>query len=230
MAAQPRGNNFANALMGACLLGMAYYGLYMDQADGKGATRGLTSTDPATGIKLPNEIKISGKSLELLGIGVRTKAGVVNVYSAGLYLTADVRKTLKPFAGKTSAQLARDPGFFTTVTAHSGPKAVILAFARDVAVAKVADALSAVPGARQSVKEELGKCITKNGDLRKGDQLMFNWAKKDTVLVKSKYETFCTIRDAPLASGLLGMYLGPQAVSPKLKASIAERAQELLSE
>lgn len=223
--------NYSNAIMGAVLMGLSYYGLYVDQmkkAEGQTGERGLMSTDPATGIELSNEITISGTSLELLGIGVRTKV-VVNVYSAGFYLPADVRKSLKAFEGKTASQLTKNAAFFKAIENHKGSKAVILAFARDVGVSKVAEALMAVPGAKQSVKDELGACITKNGDLKKGDQLMLNWPKKGVVKVKSKTTTFCTISDEPLASGLLAMYLGDRAVSGALKASMARRAEELLS-
>jgi len=191
----------------------------------------LNRTEPAVaGIKFANSVRVDNKKLELQGVGVRTKV-VVNVYSAGFYAEqGPIDRATKPYAGKPGAKLAGDAGFFKAIQALGSAKAVLLTFARAVGADKVAEALSAVPGANAKSQQELHKCITRNGDLSKGDQLLFSWSKAtDSVAVKSKSETLCTIKDADLAKGLLSMYLGGNAVSPKLKAAIASTIANRMS-
>lgn len=178
--------------------------------------------EPATGISFPVLLRADGRTLTLLGVGVRTKV-VVNVYAAAFYAEAvPMRAVSAPFKSAPVGKLAFERRLFAALADAASAKQVVLTFARSVGAQKIADALSAVPGASARARSELEACIvTKKGDLRKGDSLTLSWRGKDSLSVKSGSATLCSFRDRPLAAGLLAMYLGPEAVSPKLKASIA---------
>jgi hypothetical protein len=184
---------------------------------------GADGIEPATGIAFANAIRADGKALALLGVGVRVKI-VVNVYAAAFYAEpAAIRAATAPFKDGPAAKLTANAKLFDALADSPSAKQVVLTFARDVGATKIAEALSAVPGASAKARAELEACIVqKNGDLKKGDSLAIAWKGRDAVAVKSgSGATLCAFRDRALASGLVRMYLGKDAVSPKLKSSIA---------
>jgi len=205
----------------------AAYRLYRAQPAGGS---GGAAVEPATGIAFPRTLRTDGKALTLLGVGVRTKF-VVNVYAAAFYADAGLsRAALAPFKGVPVSKLASEPRLFAALSESPTTKQVVLTFARAVGAQKIAEALSAVPGASAKARAELEACIvSKRGDLRRGDQLVLNWRGRDGVSVRDGAggAALCAFRDRSLAAGLLAMYLGGEAVSPKLKASIAAGVLEL---
>lgn len=190
---------------------------------------GADGIEPATGIAFPSTIRADGKPLALLGVGVRVKI-VVNVYAAAFYAEpAAIRAVSAPFKDAPAAKLAANVKLFDALADSTSAKQVVLTFARDVGATKIAEALSAVPGASAKARADLEACVVrKNGDLKKGDSLSLAWKGRDAVAVKgSAGATLCTFRDRALAAGLIRMYLGKDAVSPKLKSSIAHGVKAL---
>jgi hypothetical protein len=194
-----------------------------------GAAAGGAVVEPSTGIAFAPSLRVDGKALSLLGVGVRTKL-VVNVYAVAFYAEpAPMRAAAARFVALPPAKLRGEPRLFAALADASAAKHIVLTFARDVGAAKVAEALSAVPGASAKARAELATCIVGQGNLKKGDQLALSWRGKDGLAVKggSGAATLCSFRDRPLAAGLLGMYLGTEAVSPKLRTSIADGVKAL---
>ncbi|KAJ1635836.1 chalcone isomerase [Pavlovales sp. CCMP2436] len=182
--------------------------------------------EPATGFAFDPLLRVDGKELSLLGVGVRSKL-VVSVYAAGFYAEASAMRSAT--APLLALPLHGEPQLFVALAAASAAKYCVLTFARDVAATKVAEAFLSSPGGSAKSRKELEACIvTQQGDLKKGDQLALSWRGTDGFAVKSGFgTTLCSFRDRPLAEGLLGMYLGKDAVSPKLKASIADGIKAL---
>lgn len=184
--------------------------------------------EPATGIAFPTSLRADGKDLSLLGVGVRTKL-VVNVYAAALYAeAAPMRAASAPFKAMSAGKLASEPRLFAALAEAAAAKQVVLTFARDVGAQKIAEALSAVPGASARARAELESCIvSKKGDLKRGESLTLSWRGKDSLGIKSGGSLLCSFRDRPLSAGVLALYLGREAVSPKLKASVAAGVKAL---
>jgi hypothetical protein len=204
------------------IVAFATYWLYFRPAPSGGT--GDTAVEPTTGISFSKAVRVDGKALSLLGVGVRTKI-VVNVYAAALYAEqAPIKAATAAFKGRSGSQLAQDSKLFDAIANAPAAKQVLLTFARDVGAAKIAEALSAVPGASAKARAELEECLmTKQGDFKKGSSLALAWRGRDGLAVKSGAgATLCSFRDRALASGLLAMYLGKAPVSPRLKASVAE--------
>lgn len=210
----------------ALLVALVAYAYFFRRAPLRAGAGGV---EPATGIAFASAIRSDGKALALLGVGVRVKI-VVNVYAAGFYAEpAAMRAASAPFTDAPAAKLASNAKLFDALADSASSKQVVLTFARDVGASKIAEALSAVPGASAKARAELEACIVqKNGDLKKGDSLALAWKGRDAVAVKGGAgATLCAFRDRALASGLLQMYLGKDAVSPKLKSSIAHGVKAL---
>ena len=148
------------------------------------------------------------KSLELAGVGTRTKAGIVKVYSVGFYAATSALSSCK---GKSSDCLKT----------AKGPKAALLTFTMGVDEEKVATALSGVSGVKTEIVEGFKALLVQGmgGKMQKGEQLTLEWdGPSVTVTVRGKYAG--KIKDRALGDGLLDLYLGKAAVSPTLKEDI----------
>eukprot|EP00614_Pseudopedinella_elastica_P004993 CAMPEP_0172593046 /NCGR_PEP_ID=MMETSP1068-20121228/12244_1 /TAXON_ID=35684 /ORGANISM="Pseudopedinella elastica, Strain CCMP716" /LENGTH=210 /DNA_ID=CAMNT_0013390413 /DNA_START=35 /DNA_END=667 /DNA_ORIENTATION=- len=164
--------------------------------------------DPRTAIEFETSASFSGKSYDLAGVGTRTKAGVVKVYSVGFYAP---KKALESLKGKGPRELQ----------AIDSPRVAHLKFAMGVGAEKVATALSAVEGVGDETMTAFNDMLIKGmgGKMNKGESLTLEWdGATTTVAVRGM--SIGSVKSKELASGLLELYLGKSSVSPTLKGSI----------
>lgn len=163
--------------------------------------------DLRTGLEFPTKASFSvGKSLELVGVGTRTKAGIVKVYSVGFYCSAGaVKSSTGPDALKRS----------------KGPKVLQLTFAMGVDEKKVADALSAVIGVKADVLAAFKDIILMGigGKMARGETMTLEFDGPN-LAVTVRGASAGKIKDRALADGVLELYLGGASVSPTLKEDI----------
>ena len=102
-----------------------------------------------------------------------------------------------------------------------GPKAVKLVFTMGIDQQKIATALSAVSGAKAEVVGRFHDLLLTGmgGKMQRGEELTLEW-DGPAVMVAIRGKGAGSIRDKALADGLLDLYLGPNAVSPSLKADV----------
>mmetsp|Transcript_52770 Transcript_52770/g.98062 ORF Transcript_52770/g.98062 Transcript_52770/m.98062 type:complete len:210 (+) Transcript_52770:93-722(+) len=186
----------------ACLA-IAYFVLRSDQPTSSNGNR----IDPRTGIQFPVQASFFvGKNLALAGVGTRTKASVVKVYSVGFYSTQKALGTIKGPAD---------------LIAYKAPKVAHLHFSMGVGAEKVAAALSAVSGVKDEVVASFNDMLIKGmgGKMLKGESLSLDFdGPKVAVTVRGK--PVGSAKDQALSSGLLELYLGKSSVSPTLKEDI----------
>lgn len=163
--------------------------------------------DSRTGVQFPIQASFSvAKNLALAGVGTRTKAAVVKVYSVGFYSS---KKAIEGSA--TPAHLIN----------AKGPKVAHLVFTMGVGADKVATALSAVSGVDGKVVQSFNDMLIKgmSGKMSKGESLTLEFdGPSITVTIRGK--SIGSLKDKALASGLLDLYLGRSSVSPTLKDDI----------
>lgn len=165
--------------------------------------------DPKTFISFPRSSSFKvGKDLSLVGVGTRSLAGVIKIYSAGFYVSPKIMKA----PGKNTDDLMKDKGV----------KAIQLTFAMGVGADKVATALSGVPGVDQNVIDDFQQMLLKGmgKPFKKGESMTLEWTKKGNLQVTVRGALVGELSDVSLVSGLLKMYLGKKPVSPGLKADI----------
>lgn len=226
--------SFVGAVQIAVLTALWIVGVVVILRRGGGSQAGASCTDVATGISFEPHAKLAGKSLDLLGFGVRVKQlgpVAVNVYSVGLYSEAAKLGggSLKPWRGKTAKELGKAPDFYSALAAAPQTKVLLLKFARGVGAAKVADALSAVPGVDKATLDEFQALLLgllgANG-AAKGDTLSLAWGGgKAEVVVSMRGAATGKVASKQLPAALFGMFLDKASVSPPLKTSIAARAE-----
>ncbi|MGQ0505703.1 MAG: chalcone isomerase family protein [Myxococcaceae bacterium] len=154
----------------------------------------------AGGAKLPDTTTVEGKTLQLKGMGLRTKF-VFKVYAAGLYVE--------------DATLTAD-----AIISADQVRRVHLVMLRDVDKKTAADAY--VEGISKnakaklpSLKERLDKFAAALPDAKSGDQLIFTYVPGKGLVGSGKVDF--TIEGKDFADAVFAMWLGKEPVDEGLK-------------
>ena len=145
-----------------------------------------THRESGSKIDYPRTMQVGNRTLELTGIGLRTKTIFgVRVYAYGLYVDMDaVGDDLMRWKGKSARQLADADDLYAKLLEDDVPKALRLVFARNVDADDVRSAFvdSLEPRLEQARKKEMGdgkpaldqfRGFFSLDKLRKGDELLF---------------------------------------------------------
>eukprot|EP00567_Pseudictyota_dubia_P005526 CAMPEP_0197440772 /NCGR_PEP_ID=MMETSP1175-20131217/7196_1 /TAXON_ID=1003142 /ORGANISM="Triceratium dubium, Strain CCMP147" /LENGTH=198 /DNA_ID=CAMNT_0042970941 /DNA_START=50 /DNA_END=643 /DNA_ORIENTATION=- len=130
-----------------------------------------TRAESNTGALFPRVRSFSvGRDMSLIGVGVRKKA-ILNVYSVGLYGAKQAVRAVESKAG----EYARCHAFMDEKLKAS--RAAVLQFNMGVSAEKMADALSAVEGPSQEIKDTFMAMIVKgiSGKVAKGEEMTIEW-------------------------------------------------------
>ena len=155
-----------------------------------------------SGMTLPDNTQVDGKTLPLNGIGLRSKM-MVKVYVAGLYL---VHKT-----ADASAIIQSDE-----------PKRMTLQFVRDVSRDQMVDAYteafeSNAPAAKASLTGEVKSLMAAFEPLKGGDQMTFTYLPGKGTTVAVRGEDKVTIAGLPFAQAMFACWIGPKPPSADFK-------------
>lgn len=154
------------------------------------------------GVQMPDTIQVEGKSLSLVGIGLRVKI-FFKVYVAGLYLETPQKDA-------------------AAVIAADEVKRVQMVMLRDLEKKQIADAIregftkNAGPQL-PALKERLDKLIAQVPSLKKGETLLITYVPgKGTVLAGTAGEK-AVVPGKDFAEALFSVWLGASPVDEDLK-------------
>ena len=175
---------------------------------------GLSSLAPArelSGVKLPDQTVVAGKSLVLNGMGIR-KATILNVkvYVAGLYLE----------------NKSGDPA---SVISSTKVKRLVLHFVRDVTRDQIVGAWK--EGFEKNASKELprlqGRVNTLNGwmvNFHSGEVLTFSYVPGSGIEVQVKGKVVGSVPGDDFARALFSIWLGREPPNAELKAGLLGRS------
>jgi hypothetical protein len=169
-----------------------------------GSSASVAQASECAGVRMPDQIEVSGSRLVLNGLGLR-RATVfsVHVYVGGLYLERPVRRA-------------------SEVLSTSVAKRLVLRFVRDVSPGEMAEAIEdgirknagdQAPRARQKVTT-----VTRRlPPLRKGTDLTFTYLPGKGLDVTAGKLPLGTFKDAQFAQVLYPIWFGSYPPDQKLK-------------
>jgi hypothetical protein len=159
-----------------------------------------------SGVKLPDQVTVSGKSLKLNGAGLRQATILkVNVYAAGLYL-------------ETSS------GDGEAIANSDQPKSIEMVFMRDVTAKQMAEAFqegfdkNCVAGCAE-LKPHISKLQGLTKDMKKGDSMAFHFTSSG-VEVMIRGQKVGTIGDKAFSHQLIRCWIGKNPPNAGLKEGL----------
>ncbi|GAQ88583.1 chalcone isomerase-like protein [Klebsormidium nitens] len=210
-----------------------------------------TKMEPATGVKFAKQSVTPGSDeLELLGAGVREKKVVlvnVKVYAVAFYVGDRGIHKLGPWRHTSADQLKKDENFYKLLADGDFAKQLQIVLARDVTGDQFYGALEealaprvAAAGAGADGQAAMGQFgnVFKGKSLKKGTGIFLSFEKPDILHIgvvddastlQPPENTEASIASGPLIKALFDVFLGPNAVSPSLRESIADGAAEFLA-
>ena len=159
-----------------------------------------------------------GRSLELIGAGVRKKFNVISVYSIGMYIDENKKKEL---LSKGALSVLSSP----LQSSGGGPSlGLLLKFQREVSKDKVVNAIVeqlSLKG-RKGYKEALDTfqdfLLKQMGpSMRKNDLIEFTYQGKAQVCVSVNNKSVECLENNDLRTRLLTVYGGEESVAPELR-------------
>jgi len=166
--------------------------------------------DEVAGVKLPPKIEVSGKKLELNGMGLRTKSFLeIKVYVAGLYLE-------KP--SKDAAE----------VISSDQLKRVHLTFLRSVDRSQITDAIEEgfernSKGQMPALKARLSKLESFLTGMREKDELLVTYLPGKGTEISVKGTVQGVLEGKDFADALFSVWLGKDPVDKELKKALLGR-------
>jgi hypothetical protein len=157
------------------------------------------------GVTLPETVQAGSTSLQLNGMGLRTKF-MVKVYVAGLYLPQK--------SSDANAILKADT-----------PKELVMHFVRDVTRNQLTDGFaesfhSNTPDAEKALKSDIDRLFAALEPVRDGEEIIFTYLpEKGTSVVQAGTEKL-TIADPAFAEMLFSVWLGPKPPNAALKKGL----------
>lgn len=156
-----------------------------------------------SGVKLPDQVTVAGKSLKLNGTGLRQATILrLNVYAAGLYLESP-SKDAEAIANSDQA------------------KSIEMIFMRDVTAKQMVDAFhegfdnNCVAGCAE-LKQYIGKLQGLMKDLKKGDSMAFHFTSSGVeVLIRG--QKMGAVGDKAFSHQLLRVWIGKNPPNAGLK-------------
>ena len=159
-----------------------------------------------SGVKLPDQVTVAGKSLKLNGAGLRQATILkVNVYAAGLYLE-------KP------------SGDGETIANSDQTKSIQMVFMRDVSAKQMAEAFqegfdkNCVAGCAE-LKPFISKLQALMKDLKKGDTMAFHFSS-DGVDVMIRGQKMSSVGDKAFSHQLIRCWIGKNPPNSGLKEGL----------
>ena len=170
------------------------------------------STGPAfaaeiSGVKLPDQVTLDGKTLKLNGTGIRAAKILFtfNVYAAGLYL--------------------ENPGRDGDAIANSDQiKSIEMVFMRDVTAKQMADAFqegfdkNCVADCTR-LKPDITRLQALMKDMKKGETMAYHFLS-DGVEVVIRGQKVGKVGDKPFSHQLVRVWLGKNPPNPELKEGL----------
>jgi hypothetical protein len=157
------------------------------------------------GVTLPDTVQAGSTSLQLNGIGLRTKF-MVKVYVAGLYLPQK--------SSDANAILKADT-----------PKQIVMHFVRDVTRNQLTDGFAEsfhnnTPDAEKALKSDIDRLFAALEPVRDGEEIIFTYLpEKGTSAVQASTEKL-TIGGNAFAEILFSVWLGPKPPNSALKKGL----------
>jgi len=172
---------------------------------------GPASAASLEGVKLPDQVTVSGRNLVLNGLGLREATILmVNVYVAGLYLEAR----------------SSDPAVILTA---SQPKQIVMKFVRSVGKEKLAEAFT--EGFEKNAGDSRAACApglaTLNAamaDVRKEDIIVLTYLPESGVTVSVKGKDAAVIPGDEFQRVLFSIWLGSNPPNVSLREGLLGRA------
>jgi hypothetical protein len=166
-------------------------------------TVAAASAADISGIRLPDQITLQGKTLKLNGTGLRQATILkINVYAAGLYLE-------------------KSSGDGETIANSDQTKSIEMVFMRDVSAKQMADAFqegfekNCVAGCAE-LKPDITKLQGLMKDLKKGDSMAFHFLT-DSVEVLIRGQKAGTVGDKAFSHQLIRCWIGKNPPNAGLK-------------
>ena len=163
------------------------------------------------GVKLPDQVTVSGRTLVLNGLGLREATVLmVNVYVAGLYLEA---KSSDPAAILEPAQ----------------PKQIVMKFVRSVGKEKLAEAFTEgfdknAGDGRAAVASGLATLNAAMTDVKKEDVIALTYLPDSGVTVSVKGKDAAVIPGSEFQRVLFSIWLGANPPNVSLREGLLGRA------
>jgi hypothetical protein len=159
-----------------------------------------------SGMKLPDQVTVGGKSLKLNGAGLRQATILkINAYAAGLYL--------------------ENPGHDGDAIANSDQlKGIEMVFMRDVSAKQMADAFgegfdkNCVAGCAE-LKPHIGKLQGLMKDMKKGETMAYHFLG-DGVEVMIRGQKVGKVGDKAFSHQLIRCWIGKNPPNPELKSGL----------
>ncbi len=157
------------------------------------------------GVTLPDTAQAGSTSLQLNGVGLRTKF-MVKVYVAGLYL----------------AQKSSDPN---AILKPDTPKRIVMHFVRDVSKTQLTDGFAEsfhnnTPDAEKALKSDIDRLFAALGPVKDGEEITFTYLPEKGTSVQLAGKETLTIEDAAFADMLFSVWLGPKPPNAALKKGL----------
>jgi hypothetical protein len=159
-----------------------------------------------SGVKLPDQVTVAGKSLKLNGAGLRQATILkVNVYAAGLYLE-------------------NSSGDGEAIANSDQPKSIQMVFMRDVTAKQMAEAFqegfdkNCVAGCAE-LKPHISKLQGLTKDMKKGDSMAFHFTSSG-VEVMIRGQKVGTIGDKAFSHQLIRCWIGKNPPNAGLKEGL----------
>ncbi len=160
------------------------------------------SAGTLNGVTLPDTVQVSGTTLTLNGLGLRTKY-MVKVYVAGLYLQ----------------QKSSDPD---AIIKAEAPKRIVMHFVRGVSKSQLTDGFSESfednsPDAAKAMKADIDRLFAALGPVKDGDELIFTYLPGTGTSVSIAGLERLSIAGPDFAKMIFSVWLGPKPPNAGVK-------------
>ena len=157
------------------------------------------------GVTMPDQVTVSGKTLQLNGMGLRTKVSF-KVYVGGLYLEAP--------SSNGAAILAAD-----------APKALTMHFLRSVEKEKLVETFregfeANSPQKAAAQKAGIDKLLATVADVKEGSVTTYTYVPGTGTVVNRAGKDVATIEGKDFAEVLFSLWLGPNPPSEDLQKGL----------
>lgn len=158
------------------------------------------------GVKMPDEVNVSGKMLKLNGLGLRKKGLLVDVYVAGLYLPQKTTGASK-------------------ILGADQDRYMVMHFMRPVDKAKICNAwdeglIKNTSNPSQQLKDQFKTLCSYMEDVNSGDQYTFNYVPGRGTEIKVKGQTKGNIAGKEFANALWRCWIGPNPPGQSFKTGL----------
>lgn len=147
-----------------------------------------------SGVKMPDQLSVSGQNLVLNGLGMR-KVLIIKVYVGGLYLPAKSHDA-------------------AAIMAADAPRAIRMEFVRDVDKGRLTggfrEGFEKNAGAKvASQKANFDRFLSFIGDQKKGTVMLFTYVPGTGTIVNIAGKDVATFEGKDFADALFSLWLGP---------------------